>query len=315
MTTHLLAPLTLVCLMASPAVAAPPLAATTFRTPHFRVHAVEGTERSAARVASEAEARRERLCAAIAACELATEPIDVWLAPDAEGFAAAFPGTSPMTEWAVGVAFLHERRIVLRAFGSSLFSLLETFEHEVSHLLVHDAVGGRRVPRWFSEGIAIWHAGEPVLERLLPAQRAAMTDRLVPLAELDRGFPARGAAVSLAYAEGALFVSWLEREHGLEALPRLLALVREGGSFGEAFAAAFGAPVEELEARWRAGLEERSTLGALLGDPNLMWGLMSLLFIGVALVRMRQRRAELAAMAREEGLSDGPSAGPPTVLH
>lgn len=287
---------------ADPAGAAAPGGEPAHVTPHFRFHPVDGTEQNTARLAAVAESRYDRLCRMLDACELSGGPVDVYVARDATGFAAAFGSRSdsPMAEWAVGVAFLRDRRIVLRGYGSALFTLQETFDHEVSHIIVHDAAGPGRVPRWFSEGVAIWQAGEPVLERLVQAQRAAIADRLVPLAELDRQFPDKGAAVSLAYAEAALFVRWLERSHGFDSLPRLFARMRSGASFDDAFVAIFEAPLATLDEAWRDGLEGESNVVLLFGDPNLLWGVMSLLFLVVAVARYRQQKAQLAAMADDE---------------
>ncbi|MEZ4265816.1 MAG: peptidase MA family metallohydrolase [Myxococcota bacterium] len=288
--------------------AATPLVSTT----HFRFHAVDGTENGTRRLAASAEARYRALCAMLDACDLDAallgpdNPVEAWLAEDAEGFAAVFPDGSPMGEWAIGVAFPAQRRMVLRAHGSALFTLAETFDHELSHILLHEAVGGRPVPRWFTEGVAIWQAGEDVLNRLTAARRAALTHSLIPMQDLTRGFPAQGAALELAYAQSALFVHWLEREYGVGALPRLVRAMREGADFDSAFAAAFGAAPETLETLWREGLESNSPAFGLIADPDFLWGLTSLLFLWAAGARMWRRRRELAEM------SDGEPANIPT---
>ena len=189
--------------------------AATIELPHFRFHLTEGSAGAARRLAEIAEDRYLQLCTPIGACDAPKTKIDVWLAEDAEAFAAAFPDGSPMSEWAVGVTFVDKNRIVLRAHGSALFSLLETFDHELSHALVHAMVPRERLPRWFSEGVAIWQSGEAVMKRLMEAQRAALTSNLMPLSELTRTFPRQGPKVSLSYAQSALFLRYLERHHGV----------------------------------------------------------------------------------------------------
>lgn len=287
----------------------PETAAPLVTTTHFRFHSVDGTENGTRRLAASAEARYRVLCAMLDACDLDPDllgperPIEVWLADDAQTFAAVFPDGSPMGEWAIGVAFPSQRRMVLRAHGTALFSLAETFDHELSHILLHAAVGARPVPRWFTEGVAIWQAGEAVLERLTAARRAALTQNLIPLDDLTRGFPAQGAALELAYAQSALFVHWLEREFGAGAIPSLARSMRDGAEFEPAFRAAFGAPVQTLEGLWREGLEASSPALTLIADPEFLWGLTSLLFLWAAGTRMWRRRRELAAMSDGEAPS------------
>ncbi|MGM0575805.1 MAG: peptidase MA family metallohydrolase [Myxococcota bacterium] len=300
---RLLAAAVAAALILAPGAAIAAERAQAIETEHFRFHAAPGTHRNTARLAAGAEERFDRLCHMIGACDALDEPIEVWLAEDATGFARVFPDGSPMAEWAVGVAFPDEQRIVLRAHGSALFTLHETFDHEVSHVLVRAKVGDH-VPRWLSEGIAIWQAGEAVLQRLVDAQRAAVTDNLLPLEDLDRRFPARGKAVTLAYAQAALFVHWLEQEHGVGALPALLDHLGRGKDVHEAFEAAYGASLDGLEEEWREAIAHGSAGSTLLGDPNLMWSLMSLLFLWAAVITWRRRREQMRALAREEARED-----------
>jgi hypothetical protein len=281
----------------APAVAAQPLVTTQ----HFRFHTVEGTVHNTRRVAETAEARFQALCSILEVCEVAgVAPIDVWLAPDADGFAEAFPAGSAMAEWAVGVAFVGQGRIVLRAHGSALFTLAETFDHELSHVLLHRGAAPGHVPRWFSEGVAIWQAGESVLERLISAQRAALTDNLVPLAELSERFPTRGPAVALAYAEAALFVRWTVGRAGPLAIPRIVDALREGRPFPDAYREVTGLPLVEAESAWVETVASDALMLTLLTDQNIMWTLLTLLFLYAAWVRIRQKRVRLAQMAVAE---------------
>ena len=276
--------------------------ASTIDLPHFRFHLTDGSAGATRRLAEIAEDRYERLCTPIGACDAPRSPIDVWLAEDAEAFAAAFPDGSPMSEWAVGVTFIDKNRIVLRAHGSALFSLLETFDHELSHALVHAMVPRERIPRWFSEGVAIWQSGEAVVKRLMEAQRAALTANLLPLSDLVDTFPREGPQVSLAYAQSALFLRYLERNFGVDALPTLMRKLKTAASFDEAFMEVYGAPVASLEGLWAEELDEATAWITLARDPNLLWGGMSLLFVLASWVKLRRRRERLEELAQREAL-------------
>ena len=288
-------------------------------TRHFRFHAVDGSGGSTDRLAETAERRFLFLCSMLDACDVVKEPIDVYLAPDPEAFAGAFPHGSPMAEWAVGVAFIRENRIVLRAHGSALFSLDETFDHEVSHILVHSLVGDGDLPRWLSEGVAIWQAGESVIQRLLSAQRATLSDSLLSLESLTRSFPRKGPEVSLAYAQSALFVRWLETNYGRHALPSLLKKLSRGRSIEDAFLETFGESLAVLESRWKRGLEERvpGTLMTLIADPNVTWIALSLLFVWTSWIQLRRRREQLDEMAEREAQLDAAfqATEEPEILH
>lgn len=270
-------------------------------TEHFRFHQVDGTTQNTKRIAAQAESRYVVLCSALGVCDIAGQvPIDVWLAPDAKEFASAFPGASPMAEWAVGVAFVQEGRIVLRSHGSALFSLDETFDHELSHVLLYRGASPGHVPRWFSEGVAIWQAGELVLDRMLSAQQAALTDRLVPLAELSKRFPVQGPAVALAYAEAALFLRWAIGRAGPELVPSLVRQLRGGVAFEPAFEALAGVPLEEAELEWRETLGGQGLMFVVLTDQNVMWTLLTLLFLLTARIQILRKRRRFAEMAVEE---------------
>ncbi len=269
-------------------------------TEHFRFHADARAHEAALRLADDAEARFTKVCRDISACDALPGPVDVFVTEDAESFAKAFPDDSPMAEWAVGVAFPAQRRIVLRAHGTAFFTLTETFDHEVSHVLVHAVARGGSLPRWFLEGVAIWQAGENVVERLASAQKAALTGQLMPLSSLSRGFPIQGAGVELAYAQSALFVRWLEREHGSAAMHDLFARLSRGDAFEDAFEGAFRGDVLGLETLWRRDLEERSNLLIVMRDGTILWVTMALLFLWAAAVKLREKKLALADEVGEE---------------
>ena len=270
-------------------------------TPHFRFFGIEGGVNKLAPIA---EQRYRKICAQLPGCDAVKGRIDVWIAEDAIEFAKQFGSESPITEWAAGVAFPREGRIILRAYGTALFSLLQTFDHEVSHILVHRTVGGRRLPRWFLEGLAIWQASESLADHVQQAVGASLSDRLMPFQQLTRGFPVSGTAVRVAYAQSALFVRWLVREHGEESLRRVLGRVRQGDDFNSAFVGVYRRPLDEAVRLWTESLEEAATPWYLLRDGTVFWVLMALLFLVAFLVTRRRRKAAIAVMAEEEAVDE-----------
>lgn len=289
--------------LAAPAIAASPEDATPYRTtPHFRFFGDESVHGLLDRFADEAEERLQRLCAPIAACDRLEGKIDIWVAEDADAFAAGFSGPSPMSEWAAGVAFLDQQRVILRAHGTALLTLSETFDHELAHVLAHTFTqgAGRRLPRWFHEGLAIWQAGEQVLSRLETALRAASSGNLLSFEELNGRFPNRGSKVDVAYAQAALMVKRMVADAGAHAVVGLLRDVGNGATFDQAFASRIGTTPAELYARLDLDLEEAASPFMFLSDGNFLWALTTLLFVGIAWWRIRDRRRQMARLAESE---------------
>lgn len=285
---------------AAVAAPAPPRPEIVVETAHVRLLGADDARPSIARLAAVADEHFGRVCRQLGACQALDGPVDVWIAEDPVRFAAAFADHAPMAEWAAGVAFVGARRVVLRAHGSALFSLVETFDHELAHVLLHAVAGDRRVPRWLSEGLAIWASGEDVVGRLDAAHRAALTGSLIPLPDLDRRFPDHGPRVSLAYAQSALFTRFIIQRHGPHALPALLLDVARGVPFDRAFERRFGAPAAALADEWSGGLEDDTSVFMLLHDGSVLWVLMTMLFLLAALVRSRERKAEMARLDDED---------------
>ena len=284
--------------------ALPSDAAPFGETAHFAFFGSDEVTSAVHKVMTEAEERFGRVCAALGACDTLGGKIDVWIAEDPEQFAAAFPDGAPMAEWAAGVAFIGARRVVLRAHGTALFSLLETFDHEVAHVLINAVAGGRPVPRWLTEGLAIWVSGEDVIARLSAAHLAAITGNLLTLDELDAGFPNRGSRVPLAYAQSALFTRHLIGRGGPGALVTVLRGLGAGETFDDAFEERFGAPADELAADWVATLEEQTSPFLLLHDSSLLWFAMTLVFVFVGVRLNREKKAAFARMDAEDAADE-----------
>lgn len=151
-----------------------------------------------------------------------------------------------------------ERLVVLflapiRASGVPLASVLK---HEVCHLLLHDAVGGDRLPRWLDEGIAQWASGgfselaAPRRPFFLPG--AILTGTDIPLGELVSRFPGTERDVRLAYEKSKSVVeTLLETGGGIERLSLLLRALSRGEPAERAFRNVYGTTLEEFEAAWK----------------------------------------------------------------
>lgn len=232
-----------------------------------------------------------------------------------EEMAALAPPEAPPPAYAVGVAYPASGLVLLTLSAPETWErpdVVQVLTHELSHVALHRAAGGRPVPRWLSEGLAIHQAGERSFERVQTLWDATVRGTLIPLDDLSRSFPARPHQVSIAYAESADFVEWLRRrgDDGDRRIAELIGRLARGQDFEVAVSQTWSAGIGQLEHEWRAGLAERYGAMPLLLGTGVIWGLIAVLVVLAWLRRRRDARAKLASWAELEDAEDAaPIAG------
>jgi hypothetical protein len=183
-------------------------------------------------------------------------------------------------------------------------NLDEVFRHELAHVALEDAVGSHHVPRWFNEGLAIHEAGERSWARTKALWDATLSRTLLPLTDLDRGFPNDRYQVNVAYAEAADFVRFLLRDADRVRFGSLIERVRGGTPFDRALADAYGTDLRKLEYQWREENGKRFGVMPILTGGSLLWVLVGVL-MGIGWWRRRKAaKAKLAQWEREEAAMD-----------
>lgn len=229
-----------------------------------------------------------------------------------------FGGRPP--EWAAGLAWPRARTILLHV-GVGRDELASTFRHEISHVAL-GTVGERGIPRWFKEGLAI-RQGEGVdLERAWKLTEAATLGVLLPMDDLNRGFPASGARAGVAYAQAVHFVGYLMGTYGEAAFHDLIRRLRDGQTFDEAMAGAYPVSLAEIEADWLSTLKVRwGWLPVIFGSTTL-WAIAGVLLVLGWRRRRRQRSARIERLRKEEAVEMAedievalPPFVPPRPLH
>lgn len=250
------------------------------------------------------------------------------LAPGESAFRQAvveMAGREPPT-WALAIAIPGSDQVVVRADRVGAVgpdNLGATMLHEMAHLAVGRAIrtsGGRRLPRWFEEGVAEWVAGrDPGREERHRLRQAARSGRLPPLRTLDRAMPDHDHAAGIAYLATASYVRHLDATHGADALRRLL---RETAIRGheEAVRLVLGRSAADVEAAWRTSLtrpsaleEALDTLTALYTSGGIYAGMAVLAILAFARYLLRRRRL-LRAMEAEEPPLRRPAGSPPNPI-
>lgn len=248
------------------------------------VHAPESLSAAAARIRNTNLARLEdRLRAA--GLELPPH-VAVTLIPDDDARAAAVP------RWIAGVA-VGERDVVIfpeRVLSYPYDSLESVVRHEIAHLALNITAGGRSLPRWFHEGVAVsidagWDTGAQV--QLLMAMLARPD-----IAELSRLFVSPShAETTQAYLLSARLMDDLRRRHGAGFPGTIAARVATGVPFESAFAREAGESQDAAAARAWAGYRRWTAWVPAVTSPSAAWTLiLALAFVAFAVQRRRRAR-------------------------
>jgi Peptidase MA superfamily len=231
----------------------------------------------------------------------------VRIARDPEQMKALAPEGAPVPVYASGVAWpaLHLAILSMQAPRTwEATDLPEISRHELMHLALWDAVGGRHVPRWFDEGLAVHESGEAWTARLQTLWQATLAKSLAPFDDLDRGFPAEGSEAGIAYAESADVVRFLMRDDDRARFGSLVQRVRAGTAFDRALGDAYDTDLRKLEYEWRLDVSHRFGLLPAVTGGTALWGLISVLAVVAFVKRRRRAKLKLEQWAREEAEMD-----------
>ena len=149
-------------------------------------------------------------------------PVQVEVYPDHEDFAVRTMGMPGLG--ALGVTF---GEVVAMDSPSGRkpgdFNWGSTLWHEMSHVYILTATH-HRVPRWFTEGLAVHEETEASPEwggRVTPDVLVALRDKeLLPVAQLDRGFvrPEYPAQVVVSYFQAGRVCDYIQSRWGDDKL-------------------------------------------------------------------------------------------------
>lgn len=221
--------------------------------------------------------------------ELATESSDLGrnTAPWIAGFArqetvVIFPSRSP--------SYPHQ-------------TLEDVLRHEVAHVLIWRAAGGRPVPRWFNEGLAT------------AAERSRgvgdQTQLLVYLASgsrlsfdaIDQLFEGGENDQKRAYLLSGTIVWDLLRKHGETTGGRILEQVSRGALFATAFRDVTGQSITQAETEFWNQQQVWTTWLPIVFSQETLWIAITLLAI-LAIWRVRKRNQKIRKRWEEEDGDD-----------
>ncbi|NLF65365.1 MAG: hypothetical protein GX579_12280 [Chloroflexi bacterium] len=180
------------------------------------------------------------------------EPFDIYVYPgSAEMRSALMLGGR---DWVGASAHPEQRMALVTAVNprTAELDLGRSIPHELTHLLLHDATrpNQENVPRWFEEGLAtLMQATQaPDLERLVG--EAIGAGETIPLATLCRDFPETQDRTSLAYAQSASVVGYIQTQYGNHALTEMIRAFGDGADCEAGVRRALDLSLADLEAEW-----------------------------------------------------------------
>jgi tetratricopeptide (TPR) repeat protein len=200
-----------------------------------------------------------------------TGPVQVEVYPDHEDFAVRTMGMPGLG--ALGVTF---GQVVAMDSPSARkpgdFNWGSTLWHEMSHVYILSATN-RRVPRWFTEGLAVHEETQVSPEwgdRVSPEILVAIRDKkLLPVAKLDRGFvfPDYPAQVVVSYFEAGSICDFIKSHWSEDKLLDMVHSYAERKTTPEVIQANLGMAPEEFDKQYLQWLNGRyGTMAANFND-------------------------------------------------
>lgn len=137
-----------------------------------------------------------------------------------------------------------------------------TLWHEMSHVYILTATH-HRVPRWFTEGLAVHEEGEHLPEwsvRVTPDILIAIRDRkLLPVLKLDRGFvyPEYPSQVAVSYFQAGTICDFIKTRWGEGRLLAMIHAYAVNQSTSEVVKQVIGMEPEEFDRQYLAWINQK----------------------------------------------------------
>ena len=216
-------------------------------------------------------------------------PIHVVLAPENSDLARGVP------PWISGFAVAASGLVVIFPARSPSYpddSLEDVLRHEVAHVLIGRASGGRSIPRWFNEGLAMAAERDRLFQDQTQLLYQLVTGSRTSLDELDRLFAGGQSDQTRAYALAGALVHDVRQRHGPAACAEILMRIAYGTPFDAAFAEVTGLTPYKAESEFWQRQRIWTTWVPIVASSTTLWLAVTLLAI-LAIYRRRRRNREI----------------------
>jgi Flp pilus assembly protein TadD len=188
-------------------------------------------------------------------------PVQVEVYPDHDDFAVRTMGLPGLG--ALGVTF---GQVIAMDSPSARkpgdFNWGSTLWHEMSHVFILTATN-HRVPRWFTEGLAVHEEGQRSPEwrtRATPDVLIAIRDKkLLPVAKLDRGFvyPEYPTQVNVSYFQGGSICDFVQEKWGEDKLLDMVHSFARLQTTSQAIQQDLGISAEQFDRQYLAWIDQK----------------------------------------------------------
>lgn len=236
--------------------------------------------------------------------------INVYLCPTAECFRQQQPAPAHVPDWAVGVAYPHLNRIVMRSTltmsEGEHIRPVEIFQHELAHIVLEQALAERGgAPRWLSEGFSMYAAAQWTTHGQRTLEEVVLRDNFLPLMLLTTSFPADEDAAHIAYAESFSVVAFLVKTYGKYAFQDMILNLKKGMDTDAALLYATGRSLKSVEQEWQEALRLRYAWWMYAMRYGGFWFALSLLFVVAYIVkRVKMQRIRTTWELEEPFIED-----------
>ena len=207
-------------------------------------------------------------------------------------------------DWFVGYALGKSSTVVLlpdRVPNYPYDSLEGVLLHEIGHILTYRAAGGRDVPRWFDEGLAMIAGRTWDIEERARLVWAMVSGHQVSFDELNKWFVSDSSSARSAYVIAHALTLDLIDQTSSDFPKQLLARVASGIPFPEAFAMTTLMTLEHAETKFWNEQTLWSRWIPVATSSGMVWlGITALVFY--AAIKQRKRAAAIKKQWEEEDL-------------
>ena len=226
--------------------------------------------------------------------------VTIVVAPSEKQFHALTGGQVP--EWGVGAADPSRSLVFLKSprFARPEANFKQIVVHELTHVVLGMALGGKEIDRWFDEGFAQYESGEKGIRGSILLARSLITGDILWLDEIDDVLTFRREKASLAYQEARAAVDYLVEIFGNDVIADIVQVLREGKGMDDALLAACGVGFQDFQTDWYLAMKHKYRWYILLDFPLVISTVLVILFLMAFFATRRRIRKKKHIWEKED---------------
>jgi hypothetical protein len=208
------------------------------------------------------------------------------------------------SQWIAGFT-VHDVVVILpaRSPGYPNHTLEDVLRHELAHALIWRASGGRSIPRWFNEGLAMAAERERKFEDQTELLYQLVSGSKTSLAELAHLFDGGPNDQTRAYALAGAIIHDVLQQHGSAAGSEIIQQVGRGTPFDVAFSTVVGVTPSVAESEFWRRQRIWTNWVPIITSTTTLWLVVTLLAL-IAIYRRWRKNLEMERQWEKEENDD-----------